>query len=201
MISLLIKIKHKLPSLWLFAERVNGKLAALRFKGLKAKTRFILQKPHLEGFSFSEVKNEDIQAIIDLYSRQQHEYVRNFYPHSFDSSTLESMVANDAYCLMKVTENSSGNIVGYFFIRSFFVGKAFHGLLTDEPYANRGIGATMWKISMDICKSVGLRMFATMAKDNVASYKSAENGTDVNIINPLENDYILIECQPKQTTD
>lgn len=99
--------------------------------------------------------------------------------------------------MMKVVDDNSGKLVGYFFIRSFFVGKAFHGLLTDEKFANRGIGSAMWRISMEICHRIGLNMFATMAQDNIASYKSASNGTIVHTLNHLENNFILIECCQK----
>ena len=199
MIGLLVKIKHQMPPLWHLAEKVNSFLGAVRYKQLKAVSREVLKNRFLEGFSFSAVEPEDIPAIIEMYDRQDPEYIKNFNPHPFNRQTLNDMRGNNAYSLMKVTEDTSGELVGYFFIRSFFVGKAFHGLITDERFANRGIGSAMWKISMEICHSVGLRMFATISQDNVASYKSARNGTEVNIVNHLENNFILIECQKFQT--
>lgn len=194
MISLLVKIKHQCPSLWLFAEKVNSRLGGMRYSQLKAKSREVLNNKFLDGFSFSVVEPGDISAIIEMHDRQNPEYIKNFNPHPFDQQTLRDMTSNKAYSLMKVTDEASKELVGYFFIRSFFVGRAFHGLITDERFANRGIGSVMWRISMEICHSVGLKMFATMAKDNIASYKSAENGTKVNIVNQLENNFILIEC-------
>lgn len=201
MISLLIKIKHKLPAIWHLAENVNGRLTSLRFKGMQDYSRRILDQRIMEGFSFSMLKPEEIPSILELHRRQNPEYLKNFNPHPFDMETLRDMAGNRAYVLMKVTEDATGEIVGYFFIRSFFVGKAFHGLLTDEKFSGRGIGSSMWRISMEICRGLGLRMFATMAQDNIASYKSAQNGTEVNLLKKMENNFILIECCPKEKTE
>ncbi|MCH5229139.1 MAG: GNAT family N-acetyltransferase [Muribaculaceae bacterium] len=187
-----------MPAIWHLAEKVNSFLGGVRYKQLKGKSAEVLQNKFLEGFSFSVVQPQDIPAIIEMYTGQNPEYIKNFNPHPFNSKTLKEMSGNNAYSLMKVTEEASGELAGYFFIRSFFVGKAFHGLITAEKFANRGIGSAMWKISMEICHSVGLRMFATMSRDNKASYKSARNGTDVNIVDHLENNFILIECQKLQ---
>ena len=194
MISLLVKIKHKCPAIWRFAEKVNCFLAGARYGQLKSVSRDVIKNKFLEGFAFSPVEQGDIPAIIEMHDRQNPEYIKNFDPHPFNQQTLSDMISNKAYCMMKVNEEASGELVGYFFIRSFFVGKAFHGLLTDERHANRGIGSAMWRISMEICHRTGLSMFATMAKDNIASYKSAQNGTKVNIVNQLQNNFILIEC-------
>lgn len=194
MIGFLVKIKHQCPALWFFAEKINCWLGGVRYGQLKAKSGEVLKNKFLEGFSFSLVEPDDIPAIIEMHRRQNAEYIKNFNPHPFNRQTLGDMISNRAYCMMKVSEDVSGELVGYFFIRSFFVGKAFHGLLTDERFANRGIGAAMWRISMEICHRMGLSMFATMAQDNIASYKSAVNGTEVKIINQLENNFILIKC-------
>ena len=194
MISLLVKIKHQCPAIWSLAEKVNCWLGGIRYRQLKTKSRDVLKNKFLEGFSFSVVEPEDISAIIEMHDRQNPEYIKNFNPHPFNMQTLRDMLSNKAYCMMKVTDEASEELAGYFFIRSFFIGRAFHGLLTDERFANRGIGSAMWRISMEICHRMGLSMFATMAKDNIASYKSAQNGTKVNIVNQLENNFILIEC-------
>lgn len=194
MIGLIVKIKHRYPYIWFFAEKINSWLGGVRYGQLKAQSQAVLKNKFLDGFSFSLVEPDDIYAIIEMYQRQNAVYIKNFNPHPFNMQTLRDMASNKAYCMMKVTEDVSDNLVGYFFIRSFFVGKAFHGLLTDERFANRGIGTAMWRISMEICHRMRLAMFATMEQDNIASYKSAIKGTEVNIVNQLENNFILIKC-------
>ena len=100
---------------------------------------------------------------------------------------------------MKITDRSSDRLVGYFFLRCFFIGKAFHGLITDREFVNQGLGTSMWKISMEICRQLGIRMYATISIFNLPSLKSASNATKVRVVERLENDFILIECNPQQT--
>lgn len=197
MISLLIRIKHHMPFLWHAAEGLNSFLGGIRYKGLKKESEKVLAAFRMEGFSFSSVTSEDIHPIIRMRNRQRPSYIENFNPHSFDETTLHSMLRNNAYSLMKVTKDGTPDIVGYFFIRSFFVGRAFHGLLTDEKFSNMGIGTSMWRISMEICRNQGLRMFATMSENNKASFRSAQKATDVEIVENLDNNYLLIECRQK----
>lgn len=201
MISSIIKIKHQFPFFWRLIEKVNGYLVAARYKGLDDIARSVIDETFIEGFLFSVLEFDDIHDIIEMHSRQNTDYIKNFNPHSFDRQTLEDMLENKAYCLMKVTDIVTGNIVGYFFIRCFFVGKAFHGLLTDANFANKGIGTAMWKISLEICKIIGIRMFATVSRDNIASIKSASNATEVKIVKELTNNFLLIECHQKETID
>lgn len=201
MISILIRIKHHVPFLWHAAEGLNSFLGGIRYKNLKKESEKVLSNFHMDGFSFSAVTAEDIKSIIQMRNRQRNSYIENFNPHDFNESTFQSMLANNAYSLMKVTKEGTEDIVGYFFIRSFFVGRAFHGLLTDEKFTNLGIGTSMWKASMDICKNLGLRMFATMSENNIASYRSAQKATDVEIIRNLDNNYLLIECRKRPKTN
>lgn len=200
MISLLIRIKHKVPFLWHWAEGVNGFLGGLRYRNLKSESEKVLSDFHMEGYSFSAVALQDIEPIIIMRNRQRAEYMEDFNPHDFNEATFRSMLKNKAYSLMKVTKDKSEDIVGYFFIRSFFVGRAFHGLFTDEQFSNRGVGTSMWKISMEICRNVGLRMFATLSEGNKASFRSAQKATEVEVLRKLENDYMLIECRKKHKT-
>lgn len=197
MISLLIRIKHHIPSLWRLAEGLNGFLGGIRYKNLKKESERALSNYHMDGFSFSPVTVQDVIPIIQMRNRQRPSYIENFNPHDFNESTLLSMLDNNAYSLMKVTREATDEIVGYFFLRSFFVGRAFHGLLTDEKFTNRGIGTSMWKISMEICRTMGLRMFATMSQNNRASFRSAQKATEVKIVDNLDNNYLLIECHQK----
>lgn len=200
MISLLIRIKHHVPLLWRWAEGLNSFLGGIRYKNLKRESERVLEGFRMDGFSFSIVTVRDINPIIGMRNSQRPEYIENFNPHDFNEATLSSMLANNAYSLMKVTKEGSEHIVGYFFIRSFFVGRAFHGLLTDEKFSNMGVGTSMWKISMEICRNLGLRMFATMSESNRASFRSAQKATDVEVVQNLDNNYLLIECRKKHKT-
>ncbi|MCH5240178.1 MAG: hypothetical protein J1F38_08135 [Muribaculaceae bacterium] len=200
MVSTLIKIKHTFPGLWKLVEKVNGSLFSLLYKNPKEITKRVIVDYENGDFKYSIVEKNDIPQLIAFRKRQKFEYLKYFDPHRFDKETLEALIENKAYSLMKITEKSSDTIVGYFFIRCFLVGKAFHGLITDQEYVNRGLGTTMWQISMKICSQMGVRMFATVSKFNIPSLKSASNATQVRKVNKLDNDFLLIECYPKKTS-
>ena len=113
-------------------------------------------------------------------------------------NTLGTMLANPTYVMMKVTQESNPEvIIGYFFMRCFFIGKVFHGLIVDEKFKNQGIGTEMWRITNLICDSLKLRMYATVSLHNQASLSSAKKATDIIITENLANDFYLIECKPK----
>lgn len=179
-------------------EKVNSTLFSLLYKKLDLTTSDILDNYFKEGFVFSRLNEADINDLVDFRQRQDDSYLIYFDPHPFNRETIERMLRLKSYSLMKINEKSSGILVGYFFLRCFFIGKAFHGLITDKKYVNRGLGASMWEISMRISNRMGLRMFATVSKHNTPSLKSASNATKIIIQEKLDNDFLLIECFPQK---
>lgn len=198
MINVIIKLKHTFPALWALTEKVNSTLFSFIYKTLDQTTSDILNNYSKEGFIFSKLQEADINDLMDFRKRQDNSYLIYFDPHPFNRETIEKMLLFKSYSLMKINEKSSGRLVGYFFLRCFFIGKAFHGLITDNKFVNRGLGTSMWEISMRICDRMGLRMFATISKHNTPSLTSAKKATMVRIVENLDNDYYLIECGPKE---
>ena len=198
MINTFIKLKHSFPGLWALTEKVNSTLFSFIYKKLDQTTSDILNNYSKEGFVFSKLQEADINDLMDFRKRQDNCYLIYFDPHPFNRKTIEKMLLLKSYSLMKINEKSSGRLVGYFFLRCFFIGKAFHGLITDNKFVNRGLGTSMWEISMKICDRMGLRMFATVSKHNAPSLKSASNATQIKIQEKLENDFLLIECFPQK---
>ena len=178
-------------------EYFNATLFRLRFHGLKKVSEEVLGNYKKDGYVYLPVEISDIEALSEFRHKQKHKYLCYFDPHPFDTKTLERLLSNPSYSLMKIVEKSTGELVGYFFLRCFFIGKAFHGLIVDQDHTNRGLGTSMWEISMEICNKMGLRMFATVSEKNIPSLTSAGNATDVKISEKLDNDYYLIECSPK----
>lgn len=194
LINIFIKVKHAFPDVWNLTEKVNSSLFSLLYKKLDQSTSKVLSNYSKDGFIYSKLDESDINDLIDFRKRQAESYLIYFDPHPFDRKTIHRLLGLKSYSLMKIKEKSSGKLVGYFFLRCFFIGKVFHGLITDSEYQNRGLGTSMWDISMQICHSMGLRMFATVSKHNAPSLKSASNATKIKIKEQLDNDYLLIEC-------
>ncbi len=194
MISLFIYLKHHCSWLWTQVERMNGWLFGLRYSDLPVKSEGILAGHICGTFEFSLVNKKDLPSLSDFLNRMPVEYLACFNPHDFDRNTLKRLFANKAFLMMKITKKDDGEIVGYYFLRCFFIGKAFHGLLVDKMYSNRGLGTAMWTLSMEICHTVGLRMFATVSSRNVASLRSVSKATHVRMVEELPDGYQLIEC-------
>lgn len=199
MISLYIYIKHHMKSLWGMAERFNGPLTQKRYPKLRDKASEALDKVIFPGYDFSLIKDKDLNALEEFRARQDNEYLAYFDPHAFDYQTLHTMLQNQSYVMMKVTETGRPHyIIGYFFLRCFFIGKVFHGLIVDEHFKNRGIGTEMWRISTEICDSLGMRMYATVSKFNQPSLSSARKASEVKIAENLANDFYLIELKQRK---
>lgn len=199
MTSLLIRIKHRCPRLWRLVERLNGRLFALRYPTLTAAAAAVLAERPADEFVFSVVTSADAAALSAFLTGQPAERLACFAPHGFDTATLNDLLCNRAFVLMQICRRTEGEIVGYFFLRGFFVGKAFHGLLVDRRYGGRGLGTAMWALSMEICRRQQLRMFATVSAHNAASLASARRATAVTVVERLADDYLLIACKPKAT--
>lgn len=201
MTSLLIFLKHHCPWFWRAVEWVNGRLFALRYPAARRVAVEVLQECTNEVFLFSLVQTSDLPALSAFCTGQPEGYLAHFDPHRFDVSTFGRLLKNPAFVLMKITNVSDGSLVGYFFLRGFCIGRAFHGLLVAEQYRNRGLGSAMWSASMQLCTRLGLRMFATVSEQNAASLASACRATETVVAERLANGYLLIACKPKLADD
>ena len=84
-------------------------------------------------------------------------------------------------------------IVGYFFLRSFFIGKSYLGKMVDIGNQGHGIGQQMCLCAMDLASSLGLRMYETISKENLASLYSSQKVLEVNVLEEMSNGYLYIE--------
>ena len=84
-------------------------------------------------------------------------------------------------------------IVGYFFLRSFFWGKCFRGRMVDIDWRGKGIGTLMNRVMNSIGFGLGMRIFETVSKENVASYKSAIAASRCKVIKEMDNNDMYIE--------
>lgn len=195
MTGLLIYIKHHFAFLWNMVERLNGMLCAWRYRHAGQIAAVVCESVKLDNLRFSLVTQQDIPRLSLFLNSQPANYIKHFNPHRFDEPTLYRLLHNPSFIMMKVATETDNSIVGYFFLRCFFIGRAFHGLIVDAQSGGNGIGTAMWRTGMAICERNGLRMFATISKSNVASLHSCQKAVAMGTVKTLRDDYLLIECK------
>lgn len=176
---------------------MNGVLFALLRPHFGRRAAGVLSGYEGGEFRFSPVAEQDIERLSRFLTSQPAERMRYFNPHGFDTATLRRLHRNPAFVMMKA-ENGDGTLAGYFFLRCFFTGKAFHGLAASEQVRGCGLGRQMWYLSSKICAAGGVRMLATVSEQNVPSLVSARQGTHVTVVERLFGNYLLIECKPEE---
>ncbi len=70
--------------------------------------------------------------------------------------------------------------------------------MTDYRWQRRGINKMMNLCATEISSLLGLRVFGTIAPDNIASMKSAQTANDIHIVEILPNGDYYVEYRPKK---
>ena len=65
--------------------------------------------------------------------------------------------------------------------------------MVGMDFRGRGLGTLMNKMMNDVGFGIGLRLFETVSKDNVASYRSALSASNVRIVEELEHNELYLE--------
>ena len=195
---MLYKIAHFLQErfsfIWDFIEILNSWIFTLLY-GRKLKGIQPILTKHQGDFIVREATLKDVDAIVTFFEAQPKESFVFFKPHPFDAPTTKKLIKNKSYLFFIVLDGNK--VVGYYFLRSFFVGKSYLGKLVDYRYRGKGIGKMMCLSAMEIAIHCGLRMYETISKDNLASLYSTQKVLDTRIIEEMEDNYIYIEDLPK----
>lgn len=195
---MLYKIAHilrdKMGWLWALIELVNSWLFSLRYG------------KRLSGFSFSTIpvgyeikalKDVPPKKMVEFFKRQPKEAFTYFRPHEFDYKAIERLQGNKAFIAYVLEDKNNGDIAGYCFNRSFFLGKGFRGRMVDINYRGKGLGTAMNKILNEVGFDIGLRLFETVSKNNVASYRSALSASNVKVVKEMPHNELYLEILPE----
>ena len=196
MIECLVSFKHRHPGAWSAVESVNGALFRLRYGKAESTAEMVLKDCTAAGCSYSLVAEEDLPLLEQFLFRQDEDNLKWFRPHAFDIGTLKRLYRNPSFLMMK-SASPEGQIIGYFFLRCFFIGRAFAGLIVDREWQNHGIGTQIWRAEAAVCNRLGLRMQATISRDNKPSMASCSKGTCMEEAETMEDGYIAVECKMK----
>ena len=65
--------------------------------------------------------------------------------------------------------------------------------MVDIDYRGKGLGTAINKILNEVGFGIGLRLFESVSKDNVASYRSALSASNVNVVKELPHNELYLE--------
>lgn len=191
---MLYKIAHflrdKLGWLWNFIERINSILFSLRF-GKKVNSFRFTTIP--EGYSIVPIKEIPSEELVQFFEHQPEEAYTYFHPHGFDTKSIKLLQKNKSFLAYVLKDKENDKIAGYCFNRSFFHGKGFRGRMVDIDYRGKGLGTAMNKILNEVGFGIGLRLFESVSRDNVASYRSALSASNVKIVEELPHNELYLE--------
>ena len=134
--------------------------------------------------------------LEEFFAAQPEEAYTFFKPHGFDGKSLKKLQRNRSFIAYVLIDGKQ--VVAYCFLRSFFMGKGFRGRIVGIGYRGKGLGTLMNKLMNDIGFGIGLRLFETVSKDNVASYRSALSASRVKVVEELEHNELYLEILKKE---
>lgn len=195
---MLYKIAHilrdKLSWLWNIVEWINGLIFYARY-GKKLKVFSFTSVP--AGYDIVPINSIPTNELVAFYEHQPEEAYTYFKPHGFDAKSIKLLQRNKAFLGYVLKEKSNGAIAGYCFNRCFFHGQGFRGRMVDRDYRGKGLGTAMNKILNEVGFGIGLRLFESVSKDNVASYRSALSASNVKVVKELEHNELYLEVLPE----
>lgn len=189
-------LRDKTPWVWDLVNWINSLLFSIRY-GQKLKTiEKSLHQERNESLKIVRLSDVPTEDMVHFFQQQPEEAFRFFKPHGFTADAIRKLQRNKAFLGYVLLEKESGHIAGYCFNRSFFFGKGFRGRIVDINHRGQGLGTCMNKILNEVGFGIGLRLFETVSKDNIASYRSALSASNVRVVKELEDNDLYLEILP-----
>lgn len=183
-------LRDKMGWLWNLIECFNAMLFSLRY-GKKLKAFAFSEIP--EGYEIVAMRDIPTEKMVDFFSHQPEEAFTYFHPHGFDVKSIKRLQGNKAFLAYVLIDKSNDKIAGYCFNRCFFHGVGYRGRMVDVDYRGKGLGTAMNKILNEVGFGIGLRLFETVSKDNVASYRSALSASNVRVVKEMPDNELYLE--------
>lgn len=187
-------LKNKLNWLWNIIEWLNSLLFSVRY-GKRVKAFRFTSIPC--GYSISSIKDIPTEDLVQFFEHQPEEAYTYFHPHGFDAKSVTRLQKNKSFLAYVLNDVNSGKIAGYCFNRSFFHGKGFRGRMVDIDYRGKGLGTAMNIILNEVGLGIGLRLYESVSKDNVASYRSALSASNIKVVKELPHNELYLEILPE----
>lgn len=183
-------LRDKFSWAWNLIEWMNALLFSWRY-GRRLKDFAFTMVP--EGYDILPIKEIATEKLVEFFRRQPEEAFTYFRPHGFDEKSIRRLQKNKAFLGYILLNKVNEKIAGYCFNRCFFHGQGFRGRMVDISYRGKGLGTAMNKILNEVGFGIGLRLFETVSKDNVASYRSALSASNVTVVKEMEGNEVYLE--------
>lgn len=183
-------IRDKFSWLWDIIEYLNSFLFNIRY-GKKLKDIDFKNIP--EGYEVTPINAIETKRMVEFFARQPEDAFKFFHPHGFDEKNIKKLQKNKAFLGYVLLDKLNNKIAGYCFNRCFFHGQGFRGRMVDIEYRGKALGTTMNKLLNEVGFGIGVRLFETVSKDNVASYKSALSASNVRVVKELPDNELYLE--------
>lgn len=183
-------IRDKFSWLWDIIEYLNSFLFNIRY-GKKLENVDFKNIP--EGYEVTPINAIETKRMVEFFACQPEDAFKFFHPHGFDKKSIKKLQKNKAFLGYVLLDKLNNKIAGYCFNRCFFHGHGFRGRMVDIEYRGKGLGTTMNKLLNEVGFGIGVRLFETVSKDNVASYKSALSASNVRVVKELPDDELYLE--------
>lgn len=179
--------------LWNVIEWLNSMLFSWRY-GKRLKGFAFGTIP--QGYNIVEMRDVPTEKMVAFFDRQPEEAFTFFHPHGFDEKSIKRLQGNRAFLAYVLKDTANGEIAGYCFNRCFCHGVGYRGRMVDVNYRGKGLGTAMNKILNEVGFGIGLRLFETVSKDNVASYRSAMSASKVKVVKEMPENEVYLEILP-----
>lgn len=188
--------RDKLPFIWDVIEVLNSWLFYCRYgRRLKNETEILARYSKMCGMMVVPMRELEVDELEAFFSSQPKEAFTFFRPHGFDAKSLKKLQKNKSFLAYILLDNNC--VAAYCFVRCFFIGKGFRGRLVGIDHRGRGLGTQMNRLMNDIGFGIGLRLYETVSKKNVASYRSALSASSVKVIKEMGDDELYLEILRK----
>lgn len=186
-------VRDKLGWLWNLIEQLNAWLFSMR-NGRKLDSFSFNKIP--EGYELVLFRDVPTEKMVAFFEHQPEEAFTYFRPHAFDAKSIKRLQGNRAFLAYVLIDSSNEKIAGYCFNRCFFHGQGFRGRMVDIDYRGKGLGTAMNRLLNEVGFGIGLRLFETVSKDNVASYRSALSASHFKVVKEMPNNELYLEILP-----
>lgn len=186
-------LRDKMPWLWDLVDILNSWLFSMRFGSKLGKIEAEIRERYGRecGMRIVPMREVPTEELVAFFAAQPEEAFSFFKPHGFDAKSIKKLQKNKSFLAYILLDGSA--IAGYAFIRSFFMGKGFRGRMVGISHRGRGLGTLMNRMMNDVGFGVGLRLFETVNKKNVASYRSAMSASNVKVLEEMKDDDLYLE--------